>query len=123
MVKIKELTIGCKVLFLGEEMEINSIEKQTVNNTIPINNLQGIEITESLLQELGFRLEIDRIIPNYKSYKKDINGFHITVTNLSNTPGRNWSIHIDSSDFSTSGGTGDIQYLHQLQSFINLITE
>jgi hypothetical protein len=106
---LKEITIGCEVIHNGKIIKVEFKDE----------GYEPIVITEDLLLEKGFRKEYHKILKEFE-YKKDIKDHHLTIREGSNTGGRDWHIHIDSPDFCTIGSM-DIQYLHQLQTMINLI--
>lgn len=123
MINVKELTLGCRVKSksTGKLIVVRKISPCKINNGISTSDVEGIKITEDVLLEDGYEKCKDPILGRIE-YKKEINGFYVTVNDLSNYPGdRDYSVHIDSPNFSTVGGNGDIGFLHQLDTILNLI--
>lgn len=73
-----------------------------------------IEVTEEFLEKHEFTKEIDTITGDPLWYSKNR---RLQISKFSNTVGRDWSLHIDNEDFETIG-SGDFQYVHQLQILI-----
>ena len=83
------------------------------------DEFEPIEITNDLLLNNGFKEETNEVIGT--EYRLDTKKYHIRVQKFSNTPARKWSCHIDNAVYETVGG-GDIQYIHQLQNLIKVLT-
>lgn len=119
----KEDNVNCCVHTIDRTMGIDSIyaiDSENVYN-YPKDYYDPIPITEELLEHLGFQKEEDSISHDFE-FKKWIDGYPITVSNLSNTIDRDYSVHIDNRDYDTIL-EADIQYLHQLQNAIYFATK
>ena len=81
-----------------------------------IDYLEPIPVTVELLEKLGFKEKEYRYSLNLK-YDLDLGDGFIQISDLSNSVGKNWYVHIDNSDHETIGGM-DFQYLHELQHII-----
>lgn len=128
MIDIKELRIGNLVKSFRKNILVEGIGKKGINYSFmdeeyeyEEDELYPILITEELLLKLGFIKEEDSISHDFE-FKKWIDGYPITVSDLSNTKDRDYYVHIDSRCYSTILGA-DIQYLHQLQNAIYFATK
>jgi hypothetical protein len=108
-----------KSIYFNDEDEAYHFEfdkPNFVHSHLTKEGMEPIPITEELLEHLGFQKEEDSISHDFE-FKKWIDGYPITVSNLSNTIDRDYSVHIDNRDYDTIL-EADIQYLHQLQNAI-----
>lgn len=127
MIDIKELKIGNVVKSFNRNVLIEEISGKGINYS-PMDedyeysedDLYPIPITEELLEQLGFFKEEYSICHDFE-FKKWIDGYPITINNLSNSRYRDYYIHIDNRVYETILGA-DIQYLHQLQNAIYFAT-
>lgn len=84
-----------------------------------------IPITEELLKEMGFAKVFgsEIVMPTY--FKLMLCGkYPIEVTywgDETNSKGKEWVVHVDNPDCSSIGGV-EVQYLHELESFVYLCT-
>lgn len=79
--------------------------------------INPIEITEELLIKNGYKEETSY---NYFDFTKEIDGYWLTFRyNMSNTPNRDWYLHVDGSDRCTVAGC-DVQYIHQAQQLMEI---
>lgn len=86
--------------------------------TTPIATLEPILITKKLLLENGFRFEKRG---EYEDYYKEFGDFLLAFKyNISNTPKRDWYLHVDGSVRSSVGGC-DVQYIHEAQNLMNIL--
>lgn len=96
---------------------------RTVNEeTIKVENLKPIPVTKEVLRSIGFKEVHDKIL-GIKRHEACLNGkYYLELTDeWSNSVGRSWSVHFDSEDHCTIG-SGDFEYLHQLQLLVYAIT-
>ena len=68
-------------------------------------------VTEEFLETHGFKKEKEPILKWDQWVSEDR---QVIISKLSNTAGRDWSVHVDNEVFETIGAF-DIQYAHQLQ--------
>lgn len=80
---------------------------------------EPMEIRTDFLLHNGFKEETNGIGGN--EYNINLGKYHIKVQQFSNTPDRKWSVHIDNDVYMTVGG-GDVQYVHQLQNLVKVLT-
>ena len=71
-------------------------------------DLSPIPVTEEFLETHGFKKEKE---PWDQWVSEDR---RVIISRLSNTPGRDWSVHADNEAYETIGAF-DVQYAHQLQ--------
>lgn len=123
MINTKELTIGCYVKVNGkphkvDEVFANAVGLEKWDTLFHYSDLEPIPITKELLLKNGF---VERHNLGYYEYIKEVNNHWLTFKwDVSNTPNRDWYLHIDSCDRCTVGGC-DIQYVHQAQTFCNVL--
>lgn len=121
----KEDKVNCSVCIIDAHIGVNTVyvyDSQSEDEySYPKDYYDPILITEELLLKLGFIKEEDSISHDFE-FKKWIDGYPITVNDLSNTKDRDYSVHIDNRDYETILGA-DIQYLHQLQNAIYFATK
>lgn len=89
-----------------------------------VEEVDPIPITEELLKELGFIIEYEAVIkkPFFKLWLCDKYPIEITYWGEeTNSKGKEWVVHVDNPDCSSIGGV-DVQYLHELESFVYLCT-
>lgn len=86
--------------------------------------LDAVPITEELLLKNGFSkhfiFEGTDGINDAFEYEKQVDGYWISIRNISNTIDRDWNVHIDNSNRCTSGNV-DVQYIHQIQNLANIL--
>lgn len=78
-----------------------------------------VSIDEEFLSDSGFKKETNEVIGT--EYRLDTKKYHIKVQRFSNTANREWSVHIDNDVYMSVGG-GDVQYVHQLQNLVKVLT-
>lgn len=89
-------------VFLSESGERIWVDREELN---------PILITEEFLETHGFRKEKDKIL-GWDQWVSDDR--QVIISKLSNTAGRDWSVHVDNEVYETIGAF-DVQYAHQLQ--------
>lgn len=109
----REIMIGNVVLWNGNAHEVYFDEEYNYIDYEPI------EINENSLVNSQFKSKTNWIGEN--EYSINLGKYHIKVQRFSNTPDRKWSVHIDNNVYMTVGG-GDVQYVHQLQNLIKVLT-
>lgn len=123
MINTKELTIGCYVKVNGKPHKVDEIyngvygleESDILFVSI---ELKPIPITKKLLLKNGF---VEESYDEYYEYIKEVDDHWLTFKwDVSNTPNRDWYLHIDSCDRCTVGGC-DVQYIHQVQTLCNVL--
>lgn len=120
----KDLRIGDKIVYEGEVYKIVEIGKSLLNivkgimNIIcDISEIKPIPITDDLLLKLGFEkhdcsdlgLDIEYELATKKGF--------ISVSNVSNSKGKDYSVQIDNLAHTSVGGM-DIACLHELQHIV-----
>lgn len=76
-----------------------------------------VPITKELLIKNGY---IGKSFNEYYDYSKEVDGYLLTFKYLmSNTPERDWYLHVDDSDRCTVAGC-DVQYIHQAQQLMEI---
>lgn len=80
--------------------------------------IQPIPITDELLSKIGF---VPHDSYGFDEWEYDCDKYHLRISKVSNSVGRDWSCHIDNAGFETIG-SGDIHYVHQLQNLVSVIT-
>lgn len=122
--KAENLMIGnyvaCEKPFKIERINRYSVQFEGEGYYVDIRGINPIPITESTLLKFGFEKNQD-YSHTYDEYKINFNSFTITVDSCSNNPNRYWYCHIDSEKHETVGGC-DIQYVHELQNLIRVVT-
>lgn len=138
MIDIKYLQIGNKVMCGGKIKEVVTIypeesvsllgKFESIIFTAKSNDIDPIEVTEEILNKIGFKEDTEPFIKSYYKgkvfeYRKVINNCFIKIqSGMSNSNDRDWYCHIDNNAHQTIGGF-DFQYLHELQNGIRLITK
>lgn len=75
------------------------------------------EITKALLIKNGYK---EMVYGDYCAYMKEVEGFWLSFKyDMSNTPNRDWYLHVDSSERCTVAGC-DVQYVHQAQQLMEI---
>lgn len=85
---------------------------------------------EEYLKENGWELHeiIDEDLIILRQYKKDIKNYHVTITTfmieslVSNTKGRDYSIHIDNADYQTifSADIQTVEHINKALEYVDL---
>ena len=129
---IQELAIGCWVLCKGnpvlvKEVETDWITVKTHNglDCVAPNRLKPIPLSGDLLERCGFKVTEKYTKQTggvaYMTWSSQLGAFGLDITvGLSNTVGRDWSIHIDNADHQTVASC-DIAYVHQAQQLARLV--
>lgn len=79
--------------------------------------LKPTPITKGLLVKNGY---IEESYGEYYNFTKEVDGYWLTFEYLmSNTPKRDWYLHVDGSDRCTVAGC-DVQYIHQAQQLMEI---
>lgn len=118
IIKVSTLTekkIGFYPLTMGCEKKLHYVLAKEVD---------PIPITEELLKELGFIREYDALIKRPFLKLRFCDKYPIKVTywgEWTNSKGKKWVAHVDNPDCDSIGGV-DVQYLHELESFVCLCT-
>ena len=87
---------------------------------------KNTSITSELLIKNGFKKKYDEILQEYiwdifVPLKTDPNTmYHLVIKNYSNTPNRNWYIHVDN-EVCSSCGSLDIETIYHFNKFIRLL--
>ena len=87
---------------------------------------KNTSITGELLIKNGFKKKYDEILQEYiwdifVPLKTDPNTmYHLVIKNYSNTPNRNWYIHVDN-EVCSSCGSLDIETIYHFNKFIRLL--
>ena len=87
---------------------------------------KNTSITSELLIKNGFKKKYDEILQqdiwdisvHLKSNPNIM--YHLKINNYSNTPNRNWYIHVDNEVFSSCGSL-DIETIYHFNKFIRLL--
>lgn len=134
--KINELMIGNWVIAPDEdtrelrEVKVARIKEKDIVmdkyfNTIFLETIAPIPITEEFLKANGFNLNC--VFNPYVSFhegisewEKEVQGNWVTLQVGSNKIGCDWRLHVDNCDRDSICNI-DIQYVHQLQNFMNIL--
>lgn len=117
---------GCSFGGLGVYIRCNN---EFLGYPIPIECVHPIEVTEGLIERMGFRLfdwfhkgnNQDSLDFSYKSWVLELGKFHVDVRSISNSIDRPWMVQIDNERL-CSVGSGEFKYLHELQNIVRVIT-
>jgi hypothetical protein len=90
-----------------------------------IENLRGIPLTKEILQKNGFThkciIEPDEHYPEgLFEWEKGAERNWLTLSVGSNKIGCDWRLHVDNCDRDSIGHVA-VQYVHQLQNFLNIL--
>lgn len=132
--KINELMIGNWVIAPDEDYRLSIFKIDQIKdfvvmykyyNTAFVEELSPIPITEDFLQANGFIhkciIEPDEYYPEgLFEWEKEVQGNWLTLSVGSNKIGCDWRLHIDNCDRDSIGHVA-VQYVHQLQNFMNLL--
>lgn len=119
MIDTKELTIGCHVKVNGkpykvDEVFANAVGLEKLDTLFHESELEPIPITRDFLLKNGF-VDDERLEYGKKTDKYELMLIHY-IGDLHN----GWVIRVKNCDKRTSGDC-DIQYVHQIQTFCNLL--
>lgn len=107
-------SIPCTVSCIGgcqsDNVEIY-LSKSKDKIWVDLEELNPILITEEFLETHGFKKEKEPILKWDQWVSEDR---QVIISKLSNTVGRDWSVHVDNEVYETIGAF-DVQYAHQLQ--------
>lgn len=133
--KTNELMIGNLVIAPTEYSEKQKqVRVWQIRNTMVIyydqdwnfiDRLAPIPITEDFLKANGFihkcQIEPDEYYPEgLFEWEKEVQGNWVTLSAGSNKIGCDWRLHVDNCDRDSIGHVA-VQYVHQLQNFMNLL--
>lgn len=119
----KELTTGCYVKVNGKPHRVDEIFNNAVglekwDTLFHYSDLEPIPITEELLLKNGFEFIEYR---DLEQYSKVFGKFNLRFDyKMSNTPNRDWHLQIVIEERCSIGGC-DVQYIHQVQTFCNVL--
>jgi hypothetical protein len=90
-----------------------------------IERLAPIPITEDFLKKNGFThkciIDPDEYYPEgLCEWEKEVQGNWLTLSVGSNKIGCDWRLHVDNCDRDSIGHVA-VQYVHQLQNFLNIL--
>ena len=123
--KEDDLMIGDYVFCCGilkvEEIRMNFITIIDDDSIIieEIGKIRPIPLTGTMILNSGFKE--DEINKNYKQYVMGLGDYRLFIDGFSNSECKYWHCHIDNSKYESVGG-GDLQYVHELQNLIRVIT-
>lgn len=103
-------TVSCIGGCQSDNVEVNLSESRE-RIWLDREELNPVLITEEFLETHGFKKEKDKILGWDQWVSEDR---QVIISELSNTAGRDWSIHVDNEVYETIGAF-DVQYAHQLQ--------
>ncbi len=83
--------------------------------------IHPIPVTPELLERIGFEYVESKGTELWKEWYYLAGNYKLLVRDISNSPSKEWYVHIDNADFD-SIGSGDFQYLHELQNLVRVIT-
>ncbi len=134
--KINELMIGNWVIAPDEdtkelrEVKVARIKEKDIImdkyfNTIFLETIAPIPITEDFLKKNGFThkciIKPDKYYPDgLFEWEKEVQGNWLTLSVGSNKIGYDWRLHVDNCDRDSIGHVA-VQYVHQLQNFMNFL--
>lgn len=102
-----------------QEYMVELASEKYAHSNISLQGLVPIPLTEEILLRCGMKTTYDELI-KLKEYQFLTNKFHIAI-NCEYTNYRKWNVHIDNCDFQTIG-SGECDYLHQLQNLVLDVT-
>ena len=134
--KINELMIGNWVIAPDEdtkelrEVKVARIKEKDIImdkyfNTIFLETIAPIPITEGFLKANGFipkclKRPDKHYLQGLYEWEKEVGGNWVTLTVHYGKIGCGWQLHVDNCDRDSIGHVA-VQYVHQLQNFINLL--
>lgn len=104
-------SIPCVISCIGGCQFEVCLPESKVKIWVSREELSPILITEEFLETHGFKKEKEPILKWDQWVSEDR---QVIISKLSNTPGRDWSVHVDNEVYETIGAF-DVQYAHQLQ--------
>lgn len=127
MIDVKNLMLGNFVKDKrGEIMLVGKIHRDSVADKwggIAFDDeIEGIPVTKEILKEIGFEeyedLPLEGVFFRYwnKDYK-----YKLDVRDFWTNSQRRWYIHIDN-DVCNTIGSGEFDYIHELQNLVRVIT-
>lgn len=127
----RHLQIGNLVSLNGQAVEVRAITGRKVGvltdnecsrlHYARFHEVEPISITKEFLYKNGFTIVIDKLDGYNTLYGKEADGHFLEIRfGISNTSKDHVVCHVDNSDRCTIG-CADIQYVHQLQNFLNLM--
>ena len=125
--KITELMVGNWVTATfakNANVKITIIKSDYLNEAFA-ESFYPIPITEDFLKANGFihqyQIEPDECYPEgLYELEKEVQGCWLTLSVGSNKIGCDWRLHVDNCDRDSIGHVA-IQYVHQLQNFMNIL--
>lgn len=86
------------------------------------NSCDGIPITTEILKQIGFEEYEDSPLEGkfYRYWDKDYK-YKLDVRNFWTNSRRKWHVHIDN-DVCNTIGSGEFDYVHELQNLVRVIT-
>ena len=133
--KTNELMIGNWVIAPDENRQLREVQVTRIKsngiivdnyfNTMLIESVAPIPITEDFLMANGFIhkciIEPDKHYPEgLYEWEKEVEGCWLTLSVGSNKIGCDWRLHVDNCDRDSIGHVA-VQYVHQLQNFLNIL--
>ena len=112
-------------LMLGNWVNDTVLGKVIVLNNLPysmdLSHSEGIPVTVDMLKRIGFEAH-KGICPKtfYRYWDKECR-YKLDVDEGYTNSGRKWSVHIDN-DVCNTIGSGEFDYLHELQNLVRIIT-
>lgn len=122
--------IDAKDLMIGNWLYDKVLEKPIQINNLPygldLSNREGIEVTEKLLEKIGFE---ERILgkgvkggEDWVDYIFRPEPYKLEVCDHGGyVCDKRWHVHIDNAEFETLGG-GYFTYLHELMNLVRVIS-
>lgn len=128
--KINELMIGNWVIAPDEdtkelrEVKVARIKEKDIImdkyfNTIFLETIAPIPITKDFLKKNGF-IKKQYYPEGLFEWEKEVQGCWLTLSVGSNKIGCDWRLHVDNCDRDSIGHVA-VQYVHQLQNFMNIL--
>lgn len=128
----QHLQIGNLVSYHGHPVQVRTVTSRKVGVLISnehtqlcyarFHEVEPIPITEEWLMKNEFEKIGDKDNYGIEVYNKELPDITIEIRNNgSNTIGRDWFCHIDNQDCQGIA-CADVQYIHQLQNLLNLLS-
>lgn len=127
MVDVKDLMVGNFVKNKnGEIMLIGKVHRESVadkwGGIAFYDEIEGIPVTKEILKAIGFEAYEDLPLEGifYRYWDKDYK-YKLDIRDFWTNSRRKWYVHIDN-DVCNTIGSGEFDYVHELQNLVRVIT-
>lgn len=117
MIDAKDLMVGNWVYdyVLEKPIQLNNLSW-----AIDMGHRGGIEVTEEMIEQLGFKKDSCGDFYTFWTYWGQDYKYKLEISDSCNS-NRKWSVHVDN-DVCNSIGSGEFTYLHELQNLVRVIS-